>query len=846
MTNLDRRWQNTDPLEAPDQGLFVGQRAGANPGGADRIDPMSNLCMSARCSFEPLKETGGLVTVMPRGLTRRLPLHTVTVLPRPEFSARETGAGQQSSLACPGKQMVRHQLNLRCLAAALLLATSAHPQGIITTIAGTGDTGVLGDGGSATAATMTFPGEIWVDREATVYIATPEGRRIRTVDASGTIHTLTELRSGHLSDIVVADGKVYTAIPAQYSVLMYDPQQRFGIFTIAGNGVSRRSKDGGLATESTLVHPTGVAVDRAGQLYIADRGDNKIRLVDKDGLMRTVAGNGARRFSGDGGPATEAALKDPHYVFVCVEGHVYITDRGNHRIRRVDAETGIITTVAGDGLERFGGNGGPATEASLRSPGDIHVDLAGNLYIADTGNNSIRVVDAETGIIRSVAGSGARGFSGDGRDATSARLNEPKGVFVDTEGKIYISDTFNNRIRLVTPPLRTGPAAIGLDTASLHFEVRISDATAAEVRSPPLTLANRGDQPLTLTLSVDHPAFEVSRGEATVGVDDTILVQVRYAAAGEARRDTAELAILTNDTQRPAIRIGLFGSATLGEEPPPDEPSHAEPEPFSGPTDDLGGWAGIYQGTGTSVFVKITQREGLEPLREVDTLAFEQAVTVAIDTTSSCLATEVHGITDTSCEGCWYVADPSCRPATIRVEFEHLTIRMQSVERLSYTPNGIQVDERLSLNASYWARFLRRDDRITGTIHEDDHRDLWPERTSRTTTVSVAPVGAETAVREAEGIPRPDSELHPGYPNPFNSATRLRFELHREQNVELCIYSPTGQRVVTLVTGGLPAGSHHVVWDGRLADGRNAASGAYLVRLRADSEEMIGKLLLLR
>ena len=198
------------------------------------------------------------------------------------------------------------------------------------------------------------------------------------------------------------------------------------ITTVAGNGVSGYGGDGGPATSASLYQPTGVAVDAAGNVFITDRGNNRVRKVDAaTGVITTVAGTGTNGYSGDGGPATGADLAYPTAVAVDAAGDLFIVDLGNSRIRRVDAATGIITTVAGNGMQAYGGDGGPATGASLNYPLDVAVDAAGNVFIADYVNHRVRRVDAATGVIATVAGTGVAGYGGDGGPAVSAPCPTP-------------------------------------------------------------------------------------------------------------------------------------------------------------------------------------------------------------------------------------------------------------------------------------------------------------------------------------------------------------------------------------------------------------------------------------
>src|SRR5262249_10211565 len=182
--------------------------------------------------------------------------------------------------------------------------------------------------------------------------------------------------------------------------------------------------DGGGALNAKIFKPQAVAVDAAGNLFIADTGNFRVRRVTRDGVISTYAGNGTLGSQGDGGLATAAALNEPQGLAIDAAGNLFIADTGNHRIRRV-APDGTITTYAGNGQQDFGGDGGPATAASFNAPFGVTIDAMGNLYIADTGNHRIRRVAAGDGVITTVAGSGADGFSGDGGPAAAAQLNSP-------------------------------------------------------------------------------------------------------------------------------------------------------------------------------------------------------------------------------------------------------------------------------------------------------------------------------------------------------------------------------------------------------------------------------------
>jgi len=222
------------------------------------------------------------------------------------------------------------------------------------------------------------------------------------------------------------------------------------ITTVAGNGGAGFSGDGGPATSAALYYPYGVATSPDGSLYIA-ASNNRVRRVSPDGVITTVAGNGAAGFSGDGGPATSASL-NPYGVAVGPDGGLYIADCGNNRVRRVGPD-GVITTAAGNGMAGFGGDGGPATQAALNCPWDVATGPDGSLYIADFNNNRVRRVGPD-GVIATVAGKAGGsfgGFSGDGGPATQAELSRPASVALAPDGSLYIADTYNARIRRVGP-----------------------------------------------------------------------------------------------------------------------------------------------------------------------------------------------------------------------------------------------------------------------------------------------------------------------------------------------------------------------------------------------------------
>ena len=331
--------------------------------------------------------------------------------------------------------------------------------GNISTVAGTGG-GFGGDGGAATAARLWVPEGVALDGSGNLYIADTGNHRVRKVDTSGNISTTAgagasgdggAAASATLSNPhgVALDGagNLYIADRLNHRVRRVDAATGT-ISTAAGTGTSGFSGDGGAAASATLNFPYGVALDSSGNLYIAT--GSRIRKVDAaTGTISTVAGTGTLGPVGDGGAATSAWLSGPDGVALDGSGNLYIAEFSGHRIRRVDAATGNISTVAGTGTAGSGGDGGAAASATLNRPSGVALDGAGNLYIADRSNNRVRRVDAATGIISTVAGTGTSGFGGDGGAAASATLNRPSGVALDGAGNLYIADRSNNRIRKV-------------------------------------------------------------------------------------------------------------------------------------------------------------------------------------------------------------------------------------------------------------------------------------------------------------------------------------------------------------------------------------------------------------
>lgn len=346
------------------------------------------------------------------------------------------------------------------------VAVFAQSPGSIQTIVGTGPAAFSGDGGPANQATLNIAVDVSADPFGNLFIADQYNHRIRMVAPDGSISTVAGTGApGYSGDGgpavnaqintptgICADsyGNLYIADVGNQRIRMVNAS---GIITtLAGNGSKGYGGDGGPAINASFYNAVRVAVDQSGDVYVADQSDHRIRIITPDGNIATFAGNGAGTpaagaFSGDGGPATSASLNNPTAVTVDSNGVVYFADQFNQRIRKITPD-GTITTIAGNGSAGFAGDGGPATAASLNYPGGITVDGAGNVYFNDDVNYRARLITTG-GTISTIAGSGAQGFSGDGGAATAASLNGNFGITLDMLGNLYIADSMNNRVREV-------------------------------------------------------------------------------------------------------------------------------------------------------------------------------------------------------------------------------------------------------------------------------------------------------------------------------------------------------------------------------------------------------------
>lgn len=326
----------------------------------------------------------------------------------------------------------------------------AASNGFISTFAGTLTatwTPWSGDGGAATASTLFQPNSVWVDQSGSVFIADLKDEVVRKVSTTGIITT------------------------------------------VAGNNFPTSTGDGGQATSASMTWPCAVVGDNAGNLYISACNDNRVRRVGPDGTISTYAGNGVGGFGGDGGKATSASLHFPYGLAMDPAGNLYIADSQNNRIRKV-ATDGTITTVAGTGTAGAAGDGGPATGAQLKNPYAVAVDPSGSIIIADYGNNVVRRVTPD-GIINRIAGGPSAAYAGDGLGATFARLNSPAGLAVDTNGNIYVADSSNWVIRVLTP---VAPAVSGggvVSASAFGGQSTVAPGSWIEIYGSGLSLSDR-------------------------------------------------------------------------------------------------------------------------------------------------------------------------------------------------------------------------------------------------------------------------------------------------------------------------------------------------------------------
>jgi len=471
-------------------------------------------------------------------------------------------------------------------------------QGTIFTIAGNGRFKYAGDNGPATAASMNQPWALAFDYvHKVLYVGDTLNRSVRRIDSSGVITTALQAQEGSVlypyfyPEGLALDSGGGLLITNNMWVYKMRPDGR--ITTFAGNGQTSGSGDGGPAINAALWGASKIVVDAFDNVYVSENMNHRVRKIDPSGIISTVAGNGTQGFSGDGGPATSASLYSPKGVALDAAGNLYIADGNNNRIRKV-SPSGTISTAAGNGAEGFSGDGGPATRASLARPTGLAVDASGNLYIGDSFNVRIRKVSL-AGTITTVAGNGVPGFSGDGGPATSASFQTPGDVAVDAAGNLYVADPYNDRIRKVvaTPPAfsvapaalkfaaPSGTAAAGaqqLAVSSTVTGLAWSAQASTESGGSWLSISPAaGTMPSAIAVSVDVSALAAATYRGTVTVTapqaaqptQTVSVELTVTAAPKPQL-ALEPGSLTFEAQagggNPAaqsLRISNAGTGTL-------------------------------------------------------------------------------------------------------------------------------------------------------------------------------------------------------------------------------------------------------------------------------------------
>ncbi len=394
--------------------------------------------------------------------------------------------------------------------------------GTLATLAGTGDPGFAGDGRQASQANLNEPKGLAIDGQGHLFIADSENHVVRRVDrTTGLITTVVGCAPEEAMQ-VSRPGEGEPVFEEEADPLAETSQKTTEQFTqqtdlsgtvrylIGAVAPKRFGGDGGPATEAMLNFPTAVAVDARGHLYIADTMNHRIRRVDaQTGIITTIAGTGQARFSGDGGPADRAALNEPAALAVDAQEQLYIADQSNNRVRAVDLKTGMIRTVAGTGSAAYDGDGKPATESCLAGPSGLAV-AAGILYIADTFNGRIRSVDLATGMIATAAGDGGSYRYQSPDDPPSASVSRPSGITLDRDGNLFLTDSDSHLVR-------RWDRATGLVT-------RIAGTGSA---------SSAGDGGAALAAGLCYPFGIVADGDRTLLIADTFNHRVRALSLEE-------------------------------------------------------------------------------------------------------------------------------------------------------------------------------------------------------------------------------------------------------------------------------------------------------------------------
>jgi hypothetical protein len=458
---------------------------------------------------------------------------------------------------------------------------------MISTVAGNGQWIYRGDGGLATASPLFLPMGGATDAAGDLYISDSNNQRIRLVNAAtGMISTIagngiagfggdggraTSAQLNSPADVKLdGAGNFYIVDSGNHIVRMVNPVTGL-IWIIAGiGGKSGYSGDGGAATQATLAYPSAVAFDGDHSLYISDTGNNVVRKVDlSTGIITTVAGTGTAGFSGDGGPATSGQLNYPWGISLGGDGSLYIADLSNNRIRKVTS--GVISTVVGTGTRGYGGDGGLATQAQLNVPASVLMDVAGNLYVADSGNQLVRKVGAASGIIQTIAGTFGGGVNQDGIAATTSELDGPYALFLDGPGNLYVADMFHQLIRMVA----SNAAALS------YLPIRVDRVSPPQ----PQTIENDGNAALNFTAfnllsnSALDPASTTCAISQSISVNQTCVLGVEFAPTVTGLLVQGSLSVTSNSSNSPGI-INLSGQVLVVQPTQATLTSSANPATF--------------------------------------------------------------------------------------------------------------------------------------------------------------------------------------------------------------------------------------------------------------------------
>ena len=796
------------------------------------------------------------------------------------------------------------------LVLALLLAPAAYAQpGVISTVAGTGTASFNGTGIAATSAHLNLPNHVFVDGAGNIFVGDRANHRIRKVDAAtGLISTVAgtgvagfngdgiPATSAQLNTVfggavfVDGAGNLFIGESGNHRIRKVDAATGL-ISTVAGTGVQGFNGDGIPATSAQLKSPRSVFVDGSGNIFIGDTINHCVRKVDAaTGLISTVAGTcGVQGFNGNGIPATSALMKIVTGVFVDGAGNIFIADNNNQRIRKVDAATGLISTVAGTGVGgAFNGDGIAATSANLLFPSTMAVDGAGNIFITDTGHDRLRKVDAATGLISTVAGTGVRSYNGDGIPATSAHLAAPAGVFVDGSGSIFIADILNHRIRKVgaaapanQPPDCTN-AAIADQSADATCSATIAGTDVTGITDPdgdplsitvsPATLAlgpntvtvsaddgNGGSCSIDITVNVvdDTPPQITCPDDATLNADGTC--QATYPGPAATATDNCDASpSVSSAPPLPALFAGLSPNTitytatdaagnvsmcpqtvTVIDVTPPEVTAALILVPGDDDDDD-----GDDDGDGNRFEVACTATDNCDDLTVTSVIVTPlDNPTVKFKTRNKKKLTFNLGKNKVAVQG----PDPQALWDAVEAAGG---VEVANGQVLSLNSGGGDDDD-----DDGGGRVVYKFDNQGALVSVDggDPAVLRCTATDASGNVGTAEAsspappgddddgdegadkrhaGKEAAAAQAE-VPS-EYVLEGNYPNPFNPQTTIRFGVPASAVVRLVVYDVLGRQVRVLVEGMREAGTHEVVFE---ANG--LPSGTYLARLETPAGSFV-------